>query len=479
MEGYAKEEMKHITDFLHASISRIINDFNFSDLELVKIKPRPASKVFQHLKDAANVPLEENDLLPYEFIFNYKGKEFIHIVDLPVPDGKRLTLKGVKYSVIPTIVDTILTIGERFTINLSKRIIHLDAQYLNIVKSSGENVIAPMVFSDKLFKEASSGFMKIPILMYTIIKYGVRNVVGNFSILVGDEILPEGYETIRLQTKNSNGLCIMYKIDEYESSEKLSRLYQMAYIVGNINFEYSNDIMNIFKYNLEIEDEQDVWYTISALLAVNFKKSANHCLAEFKTHVNVTIEGLSEQYSLDRLREIGINARHLVDLFAILSDNYNEWRNVPLPNMKRRVEVLSIFLSPILSGFTVTMNKFSNYDWEQLTVVTIKNTLNKHMKARILSTTRNMSLVQEQHNNPSPINNIAVSTEHITRPDKGGSVKALIPEAEDIFVGNVNVLPGSVPFVLASLNPTLNITDNVISVDKEKTKLMKVALEKR
>ena len=460
-------------------INSSIEDYGFQDIfSLISITSvPPIDMINKNKRNGSSKPVDIaiSDFRPFKFLFIYKGQQHENIMLLPalISDDNMIRISSVQYTIRRVITDMVITVERNsILLNFTKRNVKIEG---NPYKIKVDGLVKPglLLFSANSFP-LNKGKIRIPILLYKMIKDGLRTTIGLDFIfqhrdIAYDSEIYKKYESL-LERDRGTKYVFLFKRDDIDNNVEVSkhlekRLLPIIYCLDKIPGVDSE----LLDY-LNGPDEKDLWIDTMCLITSDNKESIQFNKHNILSHL-ATMETMNEMATFDILKKINIHVDSFVDLLGICNDYFHVWLLSKLSDADKRLEVLPYIYAPVIQAMNRLLQVIKELNVDMVDNIEFNNKLTNEMRTgKIFDIKKNNDLLtlKEQINANNVYYGALVAT---TQNRKYGIVSNLIPNGDDVTIGNVNIIPKNNPHPTNTINPFMELNGTVIVKDPVMQKL--------
>ena len=338
VEGMAHHRLQYAVKYLDRFIRYGCEGKTQTHLKYVgykELNPKDAMKVVFSGSGKAKCDIAENDLYLVEFYFQYGDHEELIRQPLYVPyvqKGNIMYLSGGKWLVMPVLADKVVSVGEKIIfINIITAKYSFTRSY-HAVRVDGHLSRVSLVNS-VLYKNASqrheSTTKAHPIaLHYLLAREGyeatMQRLLGFVPEVTFDDHTP-GYVTVGPTGQAPQGYIgakhayhpstLRFRIPEELYSEKV------LYVLGNLFYVIDNFVQRV---TLESLNSTMSWRVFLGEIIHSGKYPLAYLDKKITAHFK-DLESRFDNLTIDKLRDMDIQATNLLELIEIIFLNFNNW----------------------------------------------------------------------------------------------------------------------------------------------------------
>ena len=382
-EGYCYHRTKYSVEYLDDFIrdtsqngfNRVGVDGNVSSttthlkyLGYRVLTPEETVKEVYRRRSSNSFDLAKSTLYLVEFIFHYGSEPEPRKILMWLPyleRGNMLTLSERRMLIMPVLADKVISVGDEAifidTLNAKYNFarLHHSVKENDVVRSA--SVVYTELFKNPPKKFANTTRAKSTVLHYLLAYYGYEKtmeiVLGFVPTPTYDKDQVPGqvlYESTGVKPRRSYILKDEYipnRIGFLVPEEKNN--YHVLYVMANIMY-----ILDNFPNRISVQDLNDPHSWRRFMGEIIF--SGGHGIAYLANNMNIHFGGLNRQFDITtirKLRAINIDARCLIELLAVIYNNFVEWITTRGSSRKftynKTMEAESLVLGNLISSITL------------------------------------------------------------------------------------------------------------------------------
>lgn len=411
--------------YLKDSIEDIFNDYlgerRVEVIDLVPIKFRVDNK------GTRGYDIASPDIVPHFLNMLVDGKPLTVRLQLPIPRGNKIRIKGTEYTLVKSTNNGILHFEKDGTviINMIKSKIIITNLFLNYY-CNGDVETSMILYSPKLHTPSGKGKFKLPLIIYPLLEYGVRRFLPDIEFGLVDEER-RGYDKYYVDN------CEVAIFSKKVNPQQLATITQILYMFKCLPNEFE-PLLNGLK------DERNFWFDISSMLSSN-GKHPSFSATIMRKHLDI-IGIYNERYTIRELNKEGVPANTFQDILLYIIQNYIRLTATYVERQTKRIEAETVVYQPILTAITRVAMSLTPGE------TGVANKIRSRLRdGAIYSIIESKAVILSQQVNV--FNGIHASKQDISDDN---ILENKIPKAGDMSLYNIDYIPTTTPYV-ASYNP--------------------------
>ena len=372
VEGYCYHKLKNAVDYIDRFIRYTIDSktntyLTYKGYREIDYKEEASMMFSTSMKTVCDI--STNDLYLVEFIFQYADEPTERRYTFYIPflrKGNLIKMSGKDFLIMPTLADKVVSVGNKIVfINIATAKYNFNRKYHTvIVDGKGKNI---SIIKTELYKNQSKKHDATTKAAKTVMHYllGAYGYTGTMMKLLGfvPKVVYDAPYDPNTVVIESSGLPpkeyirpkdtytptrIKFVVDRSIYNEEIS------YVLGNVLYIIDNfpDIITID--NL---DNTYIWQRILGEIILSGNYTINYIMDKIIPHYR-DLESPFDVIVINKLSDIGITARSLMELMVVIFKNYNTWtmnEDVRSLYYNKTFESESYILSEITSRITKTV----------------------------------------------------------------------------------------------------------------------------
>lgn len=487
VEGLGYHRFKRVLNYLDEYIKFTANSKTNTHLRYLGYKEVDYNDEFKRIfskNGKIEYDIAKNNIFLVDFLFQYGSEANIRKYSFYVPyieKGNILTLSGNNFLAMPILSDKVVSIGENvifvniltakynfyrgfYTININNKLQRVPIIYTELYKNQSKKLedTTKALTTIMHYMLANYGFTRVcKELLGFVPKVTYENIKDEKYVCVTTcGVKPQGY--ILKEEYIPTNIKILVPKENFNE--------HVAYVLGNIFYIIDNFSTSITITDL---DNDFVWKRLLGEIIHSGNHQIGYIMEKMNAHFN-DINSAFDTITINKLKDINIDAMNLSDLLMIIFNNYNKWilsENSKSLYFNKTYEIENYVLSKITYRITKAFLDISKEELrlnnQELEEKVVSKILDKYFTPRIIFSIKketlyltsieycgdhlypkNTAMVVVQESDPI---NITTTT--------NVSIERKKVHASHVTVGNILGLPKKNPVPIVRLNPYVNVDE--------------------